>query len=857
MGKSHPAFLNIKDMQANKRMRLGSRLRRAPKWVRILVITLASLIFLWVLLLSGLALYISRNADSLLPRITKRISTQISGMLEIESMEPALFKGFPNISVRLKNVRLTDSLILQHQLPMIQLEELYIQFNLWSVFSRHPEVRQVTAAGGAINLFKLKDGYSNLYLFKGDDTGKQGSKKDKSLYLQNVSLEQVTFTFYHFQYNKEFKVHFDKLQAWIKPGDTRWDIRLDLDALIHQLGFNLAKGAYLKNSEIKGKLSLQYFPAHKQLKVLQKPLRLDRIPVVVGGAFDFGKTPAVFNLDIRAESIDFQKGIHLLTPNISRELEIISLEDPIAVNALLQGSFQYPDTPYVHVYIEVENNTLNTPFGQLENANFKPEFHNNIVPGKGRGDGNSAIIIPKFTGSWQGLPVQADSTYVYSLVHPQLRTRVRSRFEVTRLNRLSGNTLKFTSGEAHFDLAYSGPVVPDDIQVNRQLDGYFEVENAAFQYLPRTLNFKDGRLRLDFKGEDVFWNDIQLTVGGTRLQLSGQAVRFLNAYFNDPAKAVIETSVRSRHVDLNAFRSFLYSRSASRPTDRKTNFKAINSNLDRVLEKSTMILRTNIDQVDYRKFRASDIKGTVTLQESGIALSDVTLAHAGGQFALAAEIGQSSTRNPFRIQGKIRAVEIDQLFKAFENFGQDAIRSEHLEGQFTADLDLRGALDANGSFLERSMNGYVDFKLREGAILNFPPFVSISKFIFKKRNLDSITFKTIADRLDIDQGKIIIHPLQIESSAITMNIEGVYGLDGGTDIAIAIPLKNPEKIREQALSGRRNRKNQGLTLHLRAKDDAKGNVKISWDPLKKGSEADSVFSEKDLQELDNETIKLN
>src|SRR5690606_5675213 len=188
----------------------------------------------------------------------------------------------------------TDSMIRQHQLPMVRLDELYIQFNLWSVFSRHPEVKKLTAAGGEINLFKLKDGYSNLYLFKGAPKKQRKKKKgDKSLYLQNISLEQVTFTFYHFQYNKEFKVRFRDLQAWITPGEVQWNIRLSLDALIHQLGFNLAKGAYLKNTNIKGNLELQYFPSDKQLKVLQDEVRLDRTPVLLGGFFDFGRKPAV------------------------------------------------------------------------------------------------------------------------------------------------------------------------------------------------------------------------------------------------------------------------------------------------------------------------------------------------------------------------------------------------------------------------------------------------------------------------------------------------------------------------------------------------------------------------------------
>src|SRR5690606_22338592 len=144
-------------------------------------------------------------------------------------------------------------------------------------------------------------------------------------------------------------------------------------------------------------------------------------------------------------------------------------------------------------------------------------------------------------------------------------------------------------------------------------------------------------------------------------------------------------------------------------------------------------------------------------------------------------------------------------------------------GRFTADMQITGQLEESGDIRERSINGHIHFKLQNGAILNFPPFVSISKFAFKKRNLDSVTFKTIQDKLEIDRGKVTTHPLRIESSAITMNIQGVYALDKGTDIAIEIPLRNPQK--EKLKKGQKDRSKKGLALHLRAKDGDKGNVK--------------------------------
>src|SRR5690606_2446227 len=125
------------------------------------------------------------------------ISKHISGKLEIKEIEPAFFKGFPNISLRLKALQLKDSLVYRHQLPLICVQEVYVEFNVWSAFSKRPEIKKLTISKGEINLFKLKNGYNNLYLLRGKE--KKRNKSKKSLHIKNIDLEQITFTFYHFQ----------------------------------------------------------------------------------------------------------------------------------------------------------------------------------------------------------------------------------------------------------------------------------------------------------------------------------------------------------------------------------------------------------------------------------------------------------------------------------------------------------------------------------------------------------------------------------------------------------------------------------------------------------------------------------
>ena len=69
--------------------------------------------------------------------------------------------------------------------------------------------------------------------------------------------------------------------------------------------------------------------------------------------------------------------------------------------------------------------------------------------------------------------------------------------------------------------------------------------------------------------------------------------------------------------------------------------------------------------------------------------------------------------------------------------------------------------------------------------------------------------------------------MRIESSAFTMAIEGVYGLNGGTNIFIDLPLRNPKKdadIENDSLRAIRSMK--GIVLRLQAVDGEDGKVKI-------------------------------
>src|SRR5690606_24535497 len=113
-------------------------------------------------------------------------------------------------------------------------------------------------------------------------------------------------------------------------------------------------------------------------------ISIDDIPVGLKANFYLKDKPVTFDLAFQLGNVNYDKGIHLLTKNISKKLEQIDIEKNIKANAFIKGSFAYPDTPFVDVFFTVKDNIVITSAGKIKNANFSGSFNNYVDPNKGK-----------------------------------------------------------------------------------------------------------------------------------------------------------------------------------------------------------------------------------------------------------------------------------------------------------------------------------------------------------------------------------------------------------------------------------------------------------------------------------------
>ncbi len=801
-----------------------------PRWLRITLLSAGSLVLLVIVLWLVLALVIrSRKAD-ILAEITRQLSDRLNGDLVIRDMEPSLVRSFPQISVTLKDVMLKDSMYDRHHHALLRLSEVYLKVNTFALIRKQVSIREISLENGDIYLYTDSLGYSNGYLLQGREK-KDTTATKQSPVISEFALKDIRFTLENKQKMKFFRFDVKQLDGRMHTTDSGWQARIDPRILIQDMQFNTTKGSYAKNKILSGPMDLQFLSSSKILRIPQQVIRFDEQPMQLEGAFVFSEQPPAFRLNIQANDIPFKFATSLVTPNITAKLSPIDMEKPLNVTAEIRGHMKYRDTPYVHVSWQVRDNTLTGANLALHKVNFDGSFLNELVAGQGHNDANSRLSVYRFSAAYDSIPVTADTIRVVNLKTPVLTGRFKSSFPLVRLTHaLDHHLFSFTSGQATVDLQYAGSWDEKDT-IPGSLEGSVSIRNGAFTYVPRNLPVSNCNASLVFSQGNLHLRDIRAQSGASTVEMDGSILNILNLYFAAPEKLVLNWNVRSPLINLNEFQS-LFGRRAKHKNHAQTKHNKhmrarFVRQLDTMLEASSVHMLVAVDKVRYRKFNASNVRADVQMGQEGVRFNKIGLSAVGGTMLLSGAILQQAKGDRFNVDADIRQVQVDQLFHAFENFGQDGITAQNLRGVFSAKAKMTGGMKEDISIQPHSMNGSVTFNLNRGALIDFKPLMNVGKFIFRKRDMSNITFENIRNTLDIKGNKIYIHPMLISSSVLNIEVEGTYGIPKGTDIKLKVPLRNPKK--DELVTDAeelRKRRNKGIVVNLHAVDGEDGKVKL-------------------------------
>ena len=791
------------------------------------------LVLLLLLFIAGY-IYVSANKKKIITQVTQQISDKLNGDVKIKNADISFFKSFPRIAVYVENISITDTLYSTHKHAFFEAKELFINLNIIKLIKKESALSGIRVKQGSIFLYTDTSGYTNTYLLETKKDPQGGPKRtDKDISIKNILLQQVRITLLD---NKREKFHdfvVDELKVSLNDDGDNLVMKTKADILVKSVAFNVPKGTFLKEATFSGNFKLLYGKKTQVLSFKEIDIKLSGHPFSLSGTFDLGDKNPGFTLKLKTQQVLYTDVKKLLPKRIDSSLSIASVSGPINAEAELHGPLRGGE-PYIKALWDVKDASLKTTFMDFEKANFTGYYTNEVTKGIARKDPNSVIKINDFNALWHGLKINSGTIEILNLQTPTLTCDLHSAFPLTDLNELlQTESLKLTAGSADVLLSYKGPVERNN-NSNSFLNGKLNFKNGKILYTPRNVLMTDVNGSLNFENSNVIIENINCKVFNNQIVMNGIANNLLTLISTEPNKVQIDYNIYSPSLDLAPFKFLLQSRNQT-VSKGKNEFGKMASQIDELLAKSRINVDLKADRLLYNKLNGSNLNASISILQDRYLLNKVSMSLAEGSMAMNGQlINLQNGRHQAAINANMQNVNVQKVFYAFDNFGQNGMTDKNLEGKLTANADLKIDINSDGKVLPGTSMGMVDFSLKKGALNNFEPLKKIQNIIFKKRDFENIQFAELKNKLSINRGEIKINRMEIQSSVLTFFVEGLFSQRGNTDISVQVPFSNLKKRGEDYKPENIGvDKKGGRSIFLRGQPGSDGNIQFKLDLFKK------------------------
>jgi hypothetical protein len=785
------------------------------------------LIVLLLIACGGLSFYFNRNKTEIIAKINTKINENINGRFHVGDFQYKFLTGFPNFTLALKDVELKDNQWQIHKHTLLKAKEIEARLNVWSLLQNEINIHKILINDADIYVYKAENGYSNANIFKPKKKKTPVNKSDRETTIDQVDLNNVHFILDNRLGHKLFDFDATSLKSKVDYDGDDWQTDIFLETNIKSLAFNTVHGSFAKQKELKGTFSVSYSAEKEKIDVATKNLKIGTDGFDITAFFNLAKGNALFGINI-GTTILWQNASNVLSANISSKLNRFNLSKPIDVNCDIKGDFNAEGDPRIVVQAIIKDNELSIPDGQIKNCNFKGIFTNNFKPAAGFNDANSAIILTRFSGEYENIPLTIPQLSINNLEKPLATGNVSSDFDVEKLNEISNEKwIQFTSGHAKANLKFQFDIV--DLYITKpRFIGKIDVDDASFHYIPKNVHAVNTNIHLDFTEQALLIKQITYKHLKNTILIEGKIDNFLNLYYDAPEKMTVNWKIYSPFIDLKQFLGVLATSKKSK-TVAKTNKKtSISNQIRTAIDKCAVVIDIKADKISYNKLTATNTTATVQMIDSRLLIKNGSLQTSGGSITFNSEVKPSGKNFAFSSNANVNRVDIASFLRSFNNFGIQSFSPNNIKGKLSSQANVTGFINSNGALITNSMHGNLTFNVNQGALLNFEPIVKVGKFAFPFRDVKNITFSDLSGNLKLRGEQVDVNNFTISSSVLNLDAEGIYSFGRGTNLALTIPLRNSKNDIKLATKAERDAvRDRGIVLHLIALDDS-GKMKIKW-----------------------------
>ncbi|MEM8566765.1 MAG: AsmA-like C-terminal region-containing protein, partial [Bacteroidota bacterium] len=177
---------------------------------------------------------------------------------------------------------------------------------------------------------------------------------------------------------------------------------------------------------------------------------------------------------------------------------------------------------------------------------------------------------------------------------------------------------------------------------------------------------------------------------------------------------------------------------------------------------SDMDFSVSIDDLNYHRYELQDFSLQGRMQEDHyLYVDEMSTKLAGGEMNIKGYFNGSDPENIyFNPEIEVSNLNLDQILFKFENFGQDHLVSENLNGRLSGTLAGKVRVHADLIPIIDDSDIQTEFKVVDGSLVDYSAFDALSNY-FADKNLNNVRFDTLRNVLNLKNGSLDIPSMNI------------------------------------------------------------------------------------------------
>jgi len=774
--------------------------------------------FFGLILLISILLYAFRQR--IINYVVAEINTHLTAKVQVAKIDLTFWRTFPRVSVDFNQVLILDTMKNVND-TVLYSDLIRLKFDALKLWRHQYELEEAQIFSGVAKPTIYEDGREN-YLFYKTDTTSASNPIDFSLHLVQAYKMRLKYT--DQTIGQQYKAFINRMAL---DGDfkaEKYNLKVRSDFKIHSIRDQQV--TLLSNKTAKINLKLLIDNKNDIIRLPQSTVEIERLPFLLDAYVD----PKVIRVGVKGKNLQLQDVTNQLLANYA-EIKKYKGRGKVTFDLALNSNRLKDEPPKVKCTFTVKNGQLIEPTQNitLSRINVVGEYSNE------KGAGKEYIHLKQFdlvadTGPFSGQFLLTNFAAPRYKGIADGKVNLASLFHLVKVNEIEA-----VKGTMDTHLQFDVATVADKMHIN-VLKGTINLQQADLKLAndPRQFNNISGEVTFD--QNEALVQNFYVKLGNSDLAFNGEFKNLEDFLFNQ-GKIQVNADLTSNYIDV-----------ADLKLDQSTTTETTSTvSLERVFQLPTNVeanLSIAIGNLKYKNHQFANIRSALLIQPHQLSFSQLNVENGGNSLQGSLNIIETQPEY-FQVSTDLTADEIrfKPLFKEWNNFEQDVIREQNIDGEAKVHLQLSAPFDLRSGMDKKKINALVYVKITNGALNNVEMFKTImqslkksaTKLVISKRQLDlfeqrlmNLKFSVLENTFAIQNGRVTIPTMEIKSSALNVKLGGWHQFDDHIDYHFTFRLRDVKTYNRDSEFGYVEDDGTGVHVFMKM-TGTMTNPQISWD----------------------------